>query len=1006
MKKVIECLVLPFLLLLPLMMAAQTIKGKITDSSRAGVPYVNIVEKGNSFNGTTSNDAGEFSISVLRLPTTLVVSSIGFATKEVTVSNTSYLTIVVSEDNSLDEVVVIGSRNKNRTVIDTPVPVDIIDIAKLATNGPQTSINEILNYVAPSFTSQTQTVSDGTDHIDPASLRGLGPDQVLVLINGKRRHNSSLMNINGTVGAGSVGTDMNAIPVSAIKRIEVLRDGAAAQYGSDAIAGVINIVLQDVTNKLSLSVTTGANVSSGSNHQDGGIDGEKIQIDANYGLDLGKKGGFINFAGSLGIRKRASRNATNLEQIYDIANAVENAFTTKNPGTPISDMTAADYQAGAKLLGTKYISAADQIKIAAIDVDSPAVAEVKAMEATATEPAVVAVDGVKSGLEQLSALLPNGGTGEFGTYEELDNAQFALRGQERNDFRFKVGTAKLREGKFFANLSLPVSENAEVYSFGGISYRQGLGFGFLREPWRPKGNVASNPNGFLPGIQSDIVDKSAAVGIKGETESGWDIDFSNSYGQNSFIYTIVNTTNASLKAASPSTFSAGSHIFSQNTTNLDLSKYHEDIWAGLNLAFGAEYRVDNFEVFAGKENSYATYDNNGIPTVGGVGGATNALGETLEGTSQVFGGFTPENATNKTRNSIGTYFDVEADITEKFLVSLATRFESFSDFGETFNYKVASRFKLTDGISIRGAVNTGFRAPSLHQQFFSRSSTVFNASGVAEQVGLFTNDSQAAKLLKIGKLKEETSQSTSVGVTGKAGGFTITVDAYQITIDDRIVLSGKFDNGGDPILTSIFTAAGAGKAQFLANAINTKNEGVDVVAGYKFDVLNDFKLDNSLSATFSKTEITNINVPKLIADAGLSGDFFDGQEEAFLTIAQPRTKLNLTHVLSNDNWTFLLRNVYFGEVTDPDEFSGQARVSGATVNADAIYGEQIITDFTISKNFSESLSISIGANNLLDVYPDENREGSQSNASFPYSRRTSQFGFTGRFVFARLNLSL
>ena len=987
-KKLFNFLVVSFLMLLPLTMVAQTIKGKVTDSSGAALPFVNIVEKGNSSNGTTSDDAGEFSINVLSLPTAFTVSSMGFETKEVTVSDIAYLTVTISEDNSLDEIVVIGSRNKNRTVIDSPVPVDIIDIAELATSGPQTSINEILNYVAPSFTSQTQTVSDGTDHVDPASLRGLGPDQVLVLINGKRRHNSSLMNINGTVGAGSVGTDMNAIPVSAIKRIEVLRDGAAAQYGSDAIAGVINIVLQDATNTLSLSVTTGANVSSGSNHQDGGMDGEKIQIDANYGLDLGKNGGFINFSGSLGIRKRASRNATNLEQIYDIANAVENAFTAAT-GTPISDMTAADYQAGAALLGTNYISAIDQGAIAALDLTSTS-----------------GVLNTPGDLASLRGLLPNGETGEFDSYQDLDNAQFALRGQERNDFRFKVGTAKLREGKFFANLSLPVSENAEVYSFGGISYRQGLAFGFLREPWRPKGNVASNPNGFLPGIQSDIVDKSAAVGIKGQTESGWDIDFSNTYGQNSFIYTIVNTSNASLKAASPSNFSAGSHIFSQNTTNLDFSKYNEDIWAGLNLAFGAEYRVDNFEVFAGKENSYTTYDNNGIPTVGGVGGATNALGESLPGTSQVFGGFTPENATDKTRNSIGTYFDVEADITENFLVSLATRFESFSDFGETFNYKLASRVKLSDNFSVRGAVNTGFRAPSLHQQFFSRSSTVFNAAGVAEQVGLFTNDSQAASLLKIGKLKEETSQSVSLGFTGKLGGLTITVDAYQISIDDRIVLSGKFDNGGDPVLTSIFNAAGAGKAQFLANAIDTKNQGIDVVAGYKFDAFKDFELNNSLSATFSKTEITNINVPNLIADAGLSSDFFDGQEEAFLTIAQPRTKLNLTHTLYNDNWTFLLRNVYFGEVTDPDEFSGQARVSGATVNNDAIYAGKIITDLIISNNISESLSISIGANNLLDVYPDENREGSQSNASFPYSRRTSQFGFTGRYVFARLNFSL
>ena len=974
-----------FALPVHIMIAQQEVTGQVLDDGGQPLPGASIVIKGTT-TGTTTDFDGNFTIEATD-GDTLVISYIGFESKEVVVSG-STMNVTLNSGVALEEVVIVGSRNPNRTSTDTAVPVDIIDMKELMSAGPQVSVNEILNYVAPSFTSQSQTVSDGTDHIDPAALRGLGPDQVLVLINGKRRHNTSLLNINGTVGAGSVGTDMNAIPAAAIQRIEVLRDGAAAQYGSDAIAGVINIVLKKATGVLDLTVTTGANVSSKSNHQDGGMDGEKIQIDANYGLALGDKGGFINFTGSVATREQALRNATNLEQIYDIGNAVENAFTTANPGTPISGMTAADYQTGAGLLGTNYIGAGDQASIAALDLSM--------------------TDGVLNtpgDLALLSDLLPNGGTGAFATYQELDDAQFAARGLERNDFRFRVGTSKLREGKFFANLSLPVSDAAEVYAFGGVSYRQGLGFGFLREPWRPKSNVVSNPNGFLPGIQSDILDQSFAIGIKGETENGWLVDFSNNFGSNSFAFTVTNSANASLGAGSPSNFDAGSFKFDQNTTNLDFSKFNEDIMAGLNLAFGAEYRVDHFQIFEGKEDSYTTYDNNGIPTVGGVGGATNVLGESLPGAAQVFGGFTPQNATNKFRNSIGAYIDIEADITDAFLLSLATRFESFSDFGETFNYKLASRYKLSDNFSVRGALNTGFRAPSLHQQFFSRTSTIFDANGIAQEEGLFTNDSQAAKLLGISELKEETSQSVSLGLTGKMGGFTFTVDAYQITIDDRIVLSGAFDDGGDPTLISIFNAAGAGKARFLANAINTKNQGIDIVVGYKTN-LGSFRFNNSLAATLSKTEVTNVNVPTLIANAGLSGSFFDGQEEAFLTIAQPKTKLNLTHTLSNDKWTFMLRNVLFGEVTDPDEFSGQVRVEGATVDDNAVYGSKVITDLTISNNITENTIITIGANNLLDVYPDDNRPGSQSNASFPYSRRTSQFGFMGRYVFARLSFSL
>ncbi len=578
-----------------------TIKGKVTDETGQGLAGSTVVIQGTT-TGASADFDGNYAFTTDAGTYTLVVSFVGYETitKSVTVSaGDNVQNFKLGEgDLQLEGLVVTGSRNPNRTAVDTPVPVDVIDVGEIAKSSGQVSLNDILNYVAPSFTSQAQTVSDGTDHIDPASLRGLGPDQVLVLINGKRRHTSSLINVNGTVGAGSVGTDLNAIPTAAIERVEVLRDGAAAQYGSDAIAGVINIILKRDTNKLDFSVSTGANMSSLGNHQEGGMDGERIQFDANYGLGLGDKGGFINFTGTIATRNPAWRNATNLEQIYDVANAVEQAYIASNGGS-IAGMTTADYQAGAALLGTTYLSTANLALIAGLPTD---------------------VNGgmLPADLAIMNSALNNNGRnpddgpvniGQFTTYQELDDAQFAARGLERNDFRFRVGTAELREGKFFANMSLPLSENAEFYSFGGISYRQGLGFGFLREPWRPKANVASNPNGFLPGIQSDILDKSFAIGLKGKTENGWNVDFSNTYGANSFDYTVVSSTNASLKSASPANFEAGSNIFQQNTTNLDFSKFYNDTFSGLNMAFGAEYRVENYQVIAGAENSYLTYAN-------------------------------------------------------------------------------------------------------------------------------------------------------------------------------------------------------------------------------------------------------------------------------------------------------------------------------------------------------------------------------------------------------------
>ena len=907
--------------------------------------------------GTITDIDGSYTIRLAAGTYEITASYVGYnnsvQTVTVVAGENSTVDFELSSGVLVDEIVVTGTRAFGRTNTDSPVPIDVIDVSKITSRGGQVSVNEILNVAAPSFTSQSQTVSDGTDHIDPASLRGLGPDQVLVLINGKRRHNTSLLNINGTVGAGSVGTDMNAIPAAAIKRIEVLRDGAAAQYGSDAIAGVINIVLKEETDGLELGITAGANASSLGNHQEGGIDGEKIQVDASYGLPIGDQGGFINITGSLGTRNPALRNATNLEKLFDIDNTAERVYLENNPTGTIADMTGDDY---ASILA----GLPQNFKDAAANED----------------------------------------------YNALDDLELAARGQTRSDYRFKVGTAKLREGKAFLNMAIPLSETSEVYAFGGIGSREGLGFGFLREPHRPKANTAANVNGFLPGIQSNITDKSLAFGIRG-TYNEWDVDFSNTYGANDMKMTVVNSTNASLGAASPSTFEAGAFGFQQNTTNLDFSRKYDNVMSGLRTSFGTEYRVEEFSITAGAENSYATYDSLGIPTIGAAAGATNAQGESLDGTAQVFGGFTPVNALSKSRNSIAGYADFELDATDRVLIALAARYEDFSDFGNTFNYKLATRIKATDNVSVRAAYSTGFRAPSLHQQFFSRSSTIFDANGVAQEEGLFTNASRAAELIGIAKLKEETSQSISVGATAKAGGLSFTIDAYQISIDDRIILSGAFTDGGDPELAGLFKAAGAGKARFLANAIDTKTQGVDIVVGYRFSMDSGLSLSNNLAATFSKNEVTNIMVPEKIANAGLSGDFFDGQEEAFLTLAQPRSKLSLSNTLSLTNGLDIsLRNVWFGSVTDPDDFSGDSRVEGTEVSEDALYDAKIITDLSLSYPINEKFRVSLGANNLLDVYPSENRAGGQSNASFPYSRRTSQFGFAGRYMFVKANFTL
>lgn len=916
------------------------VSGKVISETGEPVIGANIRLKGSVNTGTVTDVQGNYSIQVPD-DAVLIFSAIGYATVELPVNGRSTLNVTLKEDvTGLAEVVVIGSRNQNRTVLETPVPVDVIPLDEIIKDAPQIEITQILNYVAPSFSSNRQTISDGTDHVDPASLRGLGVDHVLVLINGKRRHSSSLVNVNGTFGRGSVGTDLNSLPAAAIKRIEVLRDGAAAQYGSDAIAGVINIVLKEDTDKINASLTTGQMYEG---------DGENLQFNTNYGFKVGDRG-FINLTGQYQYRGRTDRAGAWTGSV----------FSTDGSGIYAEDFMEGDFSP--------------------FDVGK----RLTAGQAT-TINAQNALTNNLTGPQEEALINANGG---------------------RRAFSMKVGNSESINTSFFLNSAFPVSDNQEFYLFGGINSRRGMASGFYRLPNQSRTLTTIYPNGFLPEINSRVFDGSISGGIRGEIGE-WYTDFSNTYGTNAFDFGITNTHNASRGTGSPTSFNAGGFKFQQNTTNLDFSRYFEDALAGVNVAFGAEYRIETYQITAGEEGSYRDYGVvNLVDTINGMPFVNDQVSENIfygrPGGSQVFPGFQPVNEVKESRGNVSVYTDFELNFTERFFVDIAARFEDYTDFGSTINGKVSFRGEVTDNVAIRGAASTGFRAPSLHQRFFNNTSTLFtlqNGVNVPNEVGTFRNDSRVAQLFGIPSLDNETSVNLSLGLTATINNqLDLTIDGYLVQVDDRVILTGQFTADDSEEIAQILASVNAGRAQLFVNSVDTETKGLDVILTYNTQ-LGDGSFKATLASNFNETTVDKINIPQTLQADPVA--FFNREERSRLETTNPKSKINLNLSYRIGKFNATLNNVRFGEVvalTDDMDSDGKF--------IDQTFGAKIITDLSLGYKLTESLNLTIGASNLFDIYPDENRDEFRSGERFIYSRRVSQFGFNGGFYFARLGVTL
>lgn len=768
------------------------------------------------------------------------------------------------------QVVVLGSRTVAKTALDTSAPVGLIGLKDMQTAGPL-ELGKLLQTLDPSFNFSSTFVSDGTDSIRPATLRSLGPDQVLVLINGKRRHQQALVNVQQTVGRGSAGTDINAIPLAAIQRIEVLRDGAAAQYGSDAIAGVINIVLKTQTSETSLSGTVGT-TSEG--------DGDLYSGSANTGFALGQDGGFLNL--TVEARKRGETNRAGPDSLR---------------------------------------------------VNPPRVTQ-------------------------------------------------------------HLGDSNTRDTYFWWNGAIPIDKSSEFYAFGGLSKRKSDSFGFFRSAGDDRTVQAVYPNGFLPAIHTDIKDASFAFGYRRDLPNDWKADISINHGASELAFHESDSLNTSywyepkpgggIYAESPREADTGTLKFDQTTINADIKGPVKIGDASVFVATGFEYRRDNYQIVAGDPVSYQ-YGRTNNPAIA----ITTPSGATAAAGIQGFPGYTPATAVDSGRHNIALFLDAEHKPLENLTLAGAVRFEKYSDFGNTTTGKLSARYDPSKTVGFRGSVSSGFRAPSVQQRFYSSVSTNLN-NGVLTETLTAREGSSVTQAFGIAPLKEETSTSGSVGmVLRPAKNMSLTVDAYQIKIKDRIVFSSEIapEAGGGPI-TNILRPLGVGQAQFFTNAVDTRTRGLDVVAEHttKF-AASSLVLSGQLG--FNKTEVSKRHSTSTV----LTGEqLFDQAQVTLIERGQPRKH----HVVAADYtagaWNVNTRANYYGEV--------QAQSFSPLQTWDAKW----LVDASVRYGFSKRTFLSVGVNNMFNELPSEWTNGGDfPKLGFTRCWETCPIGVNGRSMYIRMD---
>ncbi len=790
-----------------------------------------------------------------------------------------------SPDNAkkLDTVIVTGTRSDSRTESSSLTPIDVVSAKVLQ----QTGTNDLptaLARIIPSLNFPRPAAADTADTQRPAQLRGLSPDQVLVLVNGKRWHPGAILLNNGVIGRGSQSVDLNTIPLSAIDHIEVLRDGASAQYGSDAIAGVINIILKKGAKGGEVEVS-GGQYSAG--------DGRQWQGSANFGIPLGGDKGWLRITAQSGNEDYTNR--------------------------------------------------------AAPDNRSPA-------------------------------------------WEALG-------------VNYRQGDPAVHDTNLLLNSQYDLTPDVQFYAFGHFGRRESTSPAFYRYGLNaPTPNNALigqvYPDGFLPLEHADSTDQSLVAGLRG-TIDGWRWDVSGNYGGNRVSYETRDSLNYAYLhdfGSTPSTFDDGVLHAAQQAFDVDIAKEVSTGWLPnpVTVAFGAEYLRQTYGIQAGALPSWY------VGTSGVSGGA------------QGFAGWQPANAVNASRQDVAEYLDLETNLTDKLSASAAVRHEHYNDFGNTTSGSLAGRYDFTDRFALRASASTGFRAPSLGQEYFSQISSLYFANGNSAGLpagiynsGLVPVGSQIAQLLGAQPLKPEKSENFTLGaVWNPLDGLNLSFDIYQIDIQNRIALSGAISTTA-PAVVSYLAANGIGSGSlnyssidYFTNAADTRTRGVDFVGTYLADLGEAGTLTTTLSANYNQNVVTQVKPnPGVLNALGVNFARLNRQDiEGYLANSTPRSKLILSEQYNVGHWGFTGTLTRYGSYTN--YVSSLVNYKPAAGVVDQTFTPKWILDLAVNYNL-QAWTFTLGADNALNTYPDKNIANNSNHGTLPYST-FSPFGYNGAYVYGKV----